>query len=257
MYGPDPVPAIAAVELVLPQAQRLLGPAPLIEYQPDPYTGEIVPIMLVTDNGGPFQSFRFSALITSRPELRHVRTRVRSLGQNDVRACLRLTRVRAALPRASDDPLDLVRETEAFRVELNTVRPHEALARTVPPTSMSAWPTWRSPPLKRPNPANLLTRDIGCRGDGMAGQTGGLGRVRRGPAAGLRVPRAPQARRRGQARQAARGPRDPHPGGAPPSVWTSAIGRSSACLAISGSSRPIGSGRGYRTSTTLDLDLVD
>jgi transposase InsO family protein len=131
MYGPDPVPAIAAVELVLPQAQRLLGPAPLIEYQPDPYTGEIVPIMLVTDNGGPFQSFRFSALITSRPELRHVRTRVRSLGQNDVRACLRLTQVRAALPRAGDDPLDLVREAEAFRVELNTVRPHEALARTL------------------------------------------------------------------------------------------------------------------------------
>jgi transposase InsO family protein len=131
MYGPDPVPAIAAVELALPQAQRLLGPAPLIEYLPDPYTGEIVPIMLVTDNGGPFHSFRFSALITSRPELRHVRTRVRSLGQNDVRACLRLTRVRAALPRADDDPLDLVRETEAFRVELNTVRPHEALARTL------------------------------------------------------------------------------------------------------------------------------
>ena len=27
-----------------------------------------------------------------------------------------------------DDPLDLVREAEAFRVEFNTVRPHEALA---------------------------------------------------------------------------------------------------------------------------------
>jgi hypothetical protein len=79
------VEAIAAVELALPQTQRLLGPVPLIEYLTDPDTGEIVPITLVTDNGGPFRSFRFGALITSRPELRHVRTRVRSPGQNGVR----------------------------------------------------------------------------------------------------------------------------------------------------------------------------
>ena len=77
--------AIAAVELALDEAQRLLGAVPLVEHLTDPDTGEIVPITLVTDNGGPFRSFRFGALIAARPELRHARTRVRSPGQNGVR----------------------------------------------------------------------------------------------------------------------------------------------------------------------------
>src|SRR5699024_4811498 len=46
---------------------------------------KIVPITLVTDNGGPFRSFRFEHFITAHPELRHVRTRVRTPGQNGVR----------------------------------------------------------------------------------------------------------------------------------------------------------------------------
>jgi len=32
----------------------------------------------VTGNGGPFRSFRFEAPVTTHPELRHVRTRVRT-----------------------------------------------------------------------------------------------------------------------------------------------------------------------------------
>jgi len=54
----------------------------LLAHLTDPDTGEVVPITLVTDNGGPFRSFRFEAFITGRPELRHVRTRVKSPGQN-------------------------------------------------------------------------------------------------------------------------------------------------------------------------------
>ncbi len=38
-------------------------------------------VTLVTDNGGPFRSFRFEAFIELHPELAHVRTRVRSPGQ--------------------------------------------------------------------------------------------------------------------------------------------------------------------------------
>lgn len=56
-----------------------------MEYLTDPDTGEIVPITLVSDNGGPFRSFRFHAFVASRPELRHVRTRVKTPGQNDIR----------------------------------------------------------------------------------------------------------------------------------------------------------------------------
>ena len=121
--------AIAAVELALTEAQRLLATVPLAEYLTDPDTGEIAPITLVTDNGGPFRSFRFGALITARPELRHVRTKVRSPGQNGVRErgfeSLKYERL---YRQPIDDPLDLIRESDAFRVEFNTVRPHEALA---------------------------------------------------------------------------------------------------------------------------------
>ena len=53
--------AIAGVELALAEAQRLLGGPTLLEHLTDPDTGEIVPITLVTDNGGPFRSFRFEA----------------------------------------------------------------------------------------------------------------------------------------------------------------------------------------------------
>jgi len=67
--------AIAAAELALAEAERLLDGPSMLEHLTDPDTREVVPITLVTDNGGPFRSFRFGALIAARPELRHVRTR--------------------------------------------------------------------------------------------------------------------------------------------------------------------------------------
>ena len=52
----------------------------------DVETGEIRPVVtIVTDNGGPFRSFRFEAFIELHPELHHVRTRVRTPGQNGSR----------------------------------------------------------------------------------------------------------------------------------------------------------------------------
>jgi len=37
-------------------------------------TGEIEPVArIVSDNGGPFRSFTFEALVAAHPELRHVR----------------------------------------------------------------------------------------------------------------------------------------------------------------------------------------
>jgi putative transposase len=84
--------AIAAVELALAEADRLASQtdpdAPgrtLLEQLTDLVTGEITPITLVTDNGGPFRSARFAAFIASRPELTHVRIKARSPGQNGVR----------------------------------------------------------------------------------------------------------------------------------------------------------------------------
>ena len=122
--------AIEAVELALAEAERLLPDGQsLIEYLTDPDTGEIVPITLVTDNGGPFRSFVFESFITKRPELRHVRTRVRSPGQNGVRErAFQSLKYERLYREQIDDALDLVREAETFRIEFNTHRPHEALA---------------------------------------------------------------------------------------------------------------------------------
>ena len=121
--------AIEAVQLALAEAQRLLAGPSLVDHLTDPDTGQVVPITLVTDNGGPFRSFRFGAFITGRPELRHVRTRVRSPGQNGVRerafGSLKYERL---YRQPIDDALDLIREAEIHRVEFNTQRPHEALS---------------------------------------------------------------------------------------------------------------------------------
>ena len=86
-------------------------------------------ITIVTDNGGPFRSFRFEAFIATHPELRHVRTRVRTPGQNGSRergfGTLKYERL---FLEEIDDVLDLTVHAEQYRVDYNTVRPHEALS---------------------------------------------------------------------------------------------------------------------------------
>jgi transposase InsO family protein len=122
--------AIAAVQAALVEAERLAGTR-LIDLAPvDQDTGEITPLVtIVTDNGGPFRSFRFEAFIATHPELRHVRTRVRTPGQNGSRergfGSLKYERL---FLEEIPDALDLVAHADAWRVEYNTVRPHEALS---------------------------------------------------------------------------------------------------------------------------------
>jgi len=86
-------------------------------------------VTIVTDNGGPFRSFRFEAPVTTHPELRHVRTRVRTPGQNGSRergfGSLKYERL---FLEDIGDALDLAAHVEGYRVEYNTVRPHEAIA---------------------------------------------------------------------------------------------------------------------------------
>jgi putative transposase len=78
--------AIDAVELALADFAAMFG-HPLVDLCPvDAETGEILPVVtIVTDNGGPFRSFRFEAFIAAHDELAHVRTRVRTPGQNGSR----------------------------------------------------------------------------------------------------------------------------------------------------------------------------
>jgi putative transposase len=121
--------AIAAIELALTEAARLAG-RPLLALAERDTEGNLVPwVTIVTDNGGPFRSFRFEAFIATHPELRHVRTRVKTPGQNGSRergfGSLKYEKL---FVREIPDVLDLVVHAEEYRVEYNTVRPHEALA---------------------------------------------------------------------------------------------------------------------------------
>lgn len=122
--------AVEAIEKALAETERLLG-HPLVDDAPvNPATGEIQPMLtIVTDNGGPFRSFTFEAFIATHPELRHVRTRVRTPGQNGSRERGFGTLKYEWLYREEiDDALALVDHLQAYRVDYNHVRPHEAIA---------------------------------------------------------------------------------------------------------------------------------
>jgi transposase InsO family protein len=121
--------AITAIELALDEAARLAG-APLLELAARDADGQVLPMVtVVTDNGGPFRSFRFEAFLATHPELRHVRTRVRTPGQNGSRergfGTLKYERL---FLEEITDVLDLVSHAETYRTDYNTIRPHEALA---------------------------------------------------------------------------------------------------------------------------------
>ena len=121
--------AIEAVELALAEHTELFG-RPLAERATVDADGNLIPVVtIVTDNGGPFRSFRFEAFITAHPELRHVRTRVKTPGQNGSRergfGSLKYERL---FLEEIPDALDLAAHAESYRVDYNTIRPHEAIA---------------------------------------------------------------------------------------------------------------------------------
>ena len=122
--------AVAAVELALAEAEALIGRPLIDDCEVDEATGELVPVLtIVTDNGGPFRSFTFEAFIATRPEIRHVRTRVRTPGQNGSRERGFGTMKYEWLFREEiDDGLQLVDQINAYRHDYNHVRPHEAIA---------------------------------------------------------------------------------------------------------------------------------
>lgn len=119
--------AIAAVLVAIDEAEQLLG-YPLIEDITDPVTGEIDPIVVVTDNGPAFKSVAFARFIASRPELSHVRTRRKSPHTNGVRERAFGSLKYEHLYRHDITDGDmLATETERYRQIFNTIRPHEAL----------------------------------------------------------------------------------------------------------------------------------
>jgi transposase InsO family protein len=119
--------AIESLRLAIDHVAELLGHT-LLEDVTDPVTGEIHPVVVVTDNGPAYRSAAFARFFASRPELTHVRTRHRSPGTNGVRERGFGTLKYEQLYRHDiADGLDLARHVETQRHIFNTRRPHEAL----------------------------------------------------------------------------------------------------------------------------------
>lgn len=121
--------AIAAVELALADYERLFGYSLVDQCQVDTDTGEPLPVVtIVTDNGGPFRSLNFELFILRHPELRHVRTRVKSPGRNGSRerGFGTLEYERLFLDEIPD-ALTLTERAEDYRIEYNEIRPHQAI----------------------------------------------------------------------------------------------------------------------------------
>jgi transposase InsO family protein len=122
--------AITAVELALEDYEQMFGHKLVERCEVDPATSQLRPVVtIVTDNGGPFRSMNFQLFIISHPELRHVRTRVKSPGQNGSRergfGTLKYERL---FLDEINDAIELAQRCEDYRIEYNTIRPHEAIS---------------------------------------------------------------------------------------------------------------------------------
>jgi len=118
--------AIAALERARDRVTDLLGRT-LAEDCVDPATGELVPLIVVTDNGSCFRAAEFARHFRARPELRHVRTRVRSPETNG-----QIERFFGAIKyehlyRHDVTDGEHLEHVDRFLDVYNTIRPHEAL----------------------------------------------------------------------------------------------------------------------------------
>ena len=119
--------AIAAVKTAVARAEQMLGHS-LLDDCTDPQTGEITPVILVTDNGAAYKSVDFTRFIAGRAELEHVRTRHYAPETNGVVERFNQSLKYEHLYRHEiTDGQDLTEHVEAFLDLYNQIRPHEAL----------------------------------------------------------------------------------------------------------------------------------
>ena len=124
--------AISAVQAAIGQAELLLG-CSLLEDCTDPSTGEVTPLVIVTDNGPAYRSVGFARFVASRPELVHVRTRHRSPQTNGViERFYQAIKYEDLYRHDIGDGLVLAERVASYLTVYNTIRPHEAIGFDVP-----------------------------------------------------------------------------------------------------------------------------
>ena len=146
--------AIAAIHAAINEAESLLGHS-LLDDCTNHHTGQITPVVIVSDNGPAYKSTAFARLIASRPELDHVRTRYRSPQTNGVverfNETLKYDHLyRHEIPNAAE----LASHIDEFRRLYNYVRPHESIDDHAP---MIAWRNPPGEPLPPGPSSNLFT----------------------------------------------------------------------------------------------------
>lgn len=124
--------AVATLEAAIAEAERLLGHS-LAEDCVDDETGEIFPVVIVSDNGPAYKSDHFARFVLSRPWLAHVRTRYRSPQTNGViERFFQSIKYEHLYRHEIANGLDLNDHCQAYRALYNEVRPHEMLDQRPP-----------------------------------------------------------------------------------------------------------------------------
>ena len=139
---------LAAPEAAINAAETLLG-RPLVVDCADPATGEITPLVVVTDNGPAMKSTAVARWFAARPHLAHVRTRHRAPHTNGVveRWFETLKYERHWCEDIPSGP-DLADRVADSIDEYNTIRPHETLAWRRPLDTYLTDPTLKPKPPK-------------------------------------------------------------------------------------------------------------
>jgi putative transposase len=124
--------AVIAIETARDRASELLG-RPLIEDLTDHQTGEITPIIVVSDNGACYRAHGFARHIAALPEFRHVRTRDRAPETNGViERWFQSLKYEHLYRHEIDNGAGLAVQVERFLDVCNTRRPHGALDFALP-----------------------------------------------------------------------------------------------------------------------------
>lgn len=125
--------ALLSLKAALAAAEALLGHS-LQEDCTNPETGEITPLVIVTDNGSCYKSAEFAAFIEARkPWLYHVRTRFRAPWTNGViERFFQSLKYEHLYRQEITNGLQLGDEIATFVTLYNEIRPHEHLNWQVP-----------------------------------------------------------------------------------------------------------------------------
>lgn len=124
--------AVGVLETARERASELLGRS-LLEDLTDAQTGEVTPIIVVSDNGACYRAAGFARHIQARPEFRHVRTRYRAPETNGVvERWFQSLKYEHLYRHEIDDGPALAAQVERFLDVYNTQRPHEALDYKLP-----------------------------------------------------------------------------------------------------------------------------